>query len=184
MLPMPRALVALFFALLPSLAWAQTQAPPDTKPARERHRIQEKEPPPPEGPWGPEEVGLTWHNPVWRGAVATVGTYGGASLTLGVPHGVAAASDGISPPVFERLEYHGENFRSTSGGLAADLDMFRLSFTWFQGTFDARATLTKDDGVLPPESRDVSIHGDARGFRLGAYWPAFRYRDTLFEASV
>jgi len=62
--------------------------------------------------------------------------------------------------------------------------MIRLSFTWFQGTFDARATLTRDDGVLPPQSRDVSIHGDLHGFRMGGYWPAFRYRDTLFEASL
>src|SRR5216110_3182690 len=105
-----RALFALAFALLPTALWAQTPPPPDTKPARERHRLQEKEPPPPEGPWGPEEVGLTWHNPVWRGAIGTVGFYTGASLNMNVPHGLAARSDGVSPPVFERLEYHGESF--------------------------------------------------------------------------
>jgi hypothetical protein len=179
-----RALLALFFALLPALAWAQTAPPPDTKPARERHRIQEKEPPPPEGPWGPEQIGLTWHAPVWRGAIAAGGGYSGASLTLDLPHALAASSNGISPPVFERLTYKSENFRSITAGLAADLDMIRLSFMWFQGTFDAGTTFTRDDGVLPPQSRDVPIHGVARGFRVGAYWPAFRYRDTLFEASL
>jgi hypothetical protein len=182
MLPMPRALVALFFALLPSLAWAQTQAPPDTKPARERHRLQEKEPPPPEGPWGPEEVGLTWHNPIWRGLVGTVGSYSGASLTMSVPEGLAATSDGVNPPVFETLQYHDEHFRAISGGLTADLDMFRLSLTWFQGTYDAHATYTRDDGVSR-QSQDLDLHGNVHGFRLGGYWPAFRYRDTLLEAS-
>src|ERR1700704_5725483 len=48
------SLALCFLILVPSAAWAQQQptpqAPPDTKPARERHRIQEKEPPPPEGP--------------------------------------------------------------------------------------------------------------------------------------
>ena len=181
--PMPRALFALFFALLPSLAWAQTQDPPDTKPARERHRIQEKAPPPPEGPWGPEEVGLTWNNPVWRGLVGSVGSYSGASLTMSVPEGLAALSDGVNPPVFETLVYHGENFRTISGGLTADLDMFRLSLTWFDGTFDAHATYTRNDGVQP-QSQDLDVHGNVYGFRLGAYWPAFRYRDSLMEASI
>src|SRR5690349_7401690 len=120
--PMPRALLALFFALLPAVAWAQTQPPPDTKAARERHRIQEKEPPPPEGPWGPEQVGLTWHNPVWRGLVGTVGSYSGSSIGVNGPEGLAATSDGVNPPVFETLVYHGENFRTVSGGLTADLD--------------------------------------------------------------
>jgi hypothetical protein len=183
MLPMPRALVALFFVLLPSLAWAQTQAPPDTKPARERHRIQEKEPPPPEGPWGPEEVGLTWHNPVWRGLVGTVGSYSGASLGMNVPEALAASSDGVNPPVFESLHYHEERFRTISGGLSADLDMFRLSLIWFQGTFDARATFTRDNGVQQ-QNQEIDVHGNAHGFRVGGYWPAFRYRDTLLEASV
>src|SRR6185436_1511075 len=157
--------------------------PPDTKPARERHRIQEKEPPPPEGPWGPEEVGLTWQNPVWRGAIGTVGVYSGASLSLDFPHGLAARSDGINPPVFEQLEYHGGSFRTTSGTLTADLDMFRLALTWYDGTFDARATFTYDDGVQAPQSRDLDVHGKLHGFRLGSYWPALRYRDSLLEAS-
>jgi hypothetical protein len=188
---MSRALPALFFAFLPALTpstwpgslWAQTQPPPDTKPARERHRIQEKEPPPPEGPWGPEEVGLTWHTPVWRGLVGTVGNYSGSSMSMNVPNGLEASSDGINPPVFERLHYHGEHFNSTSGGLTADLDMFRLSAVWFDGTFDAHATFSRDNGVAV-QSRDLDVNGKAFGFRIGAYWPAFRYRDLLFDASV
>jgi hypothetical protein len=179
---MSRALLALFFTLIPALAWAQTQPPPDTKPARERHRLQEKEPPPPEGPWGPEEVGFTWHNPVWRGLVGTVGTYYGASMEMNVPRGLAASSDGVNPPVFERLEYRDERFNTWSGGLTADLDMFRLSFTWFEGTFDARGTFSHDNGVVF-QSEDLDVKGNVFGFRVGAYWPAFRYRDTLFEAS-
>jgi hypothetical protein len=178
-----RGLLALFFAFLPALAWAQTQPPPDTKPARERHRIQEKEPPPPEGPWGPEEVGLTWHNPVWRGLVGTVGSYSGASLSMNVPEGLAALSDGVNPPVFESLTYHDERFHTTSGGITADLDMFRLSLIYFDGSFDAHATFTRDNGVQP-QSQDIDVHGNLHGFRVGAYWPAFRYRDTLLEASV
>jgi hypothetical protein len=187
-----RALPALLFVLLPAVApstwlragWAQTAPPPDTKPARERHRLQDREAPPPEGPWGPEEAGLTWRNPVWRGAVAAVSTYAGSSLNTDLPRALAASSDGVNPPIFESVQYHGESFRTVSATVAADLDMFRLSFTWFDGTWDAHATFTRDDGVLPPESRDLDLDGDLFGFRFGAYWPAFRYRDFLVEASV
>jgi hypothetical protein len=179
---MPRALFALFFTLLPALAWAQTQPPPDTKAARERHRIQEKEPPPPEGPWGPEEVGFTWHAPVWRGVVGTVGTYGGSSLTMNVPRGLAAQSDGVNPPIFEKVEYHDEHFRSTSGGLTADFDMFRLSLTGFDGTFKAHGVFSRDNGIVT-NSFPLDLHGSVYGFRVGGYWPAFRYRDLHLEAS-
>jgi hypothetical protein len=189
---MLRALLPLFFALFTfalgeiggQVAWAQTAPPPDTKAARERHRIQEKEPPPPEGPWGPEEFGLSWNNPVWRGAIVNAGFYGGAGLELNVPRGLAASSDGVNPPIFERLEYHEQSFRAQSIGATADFDMFRLSAMWFDGSFDARATLTYDDEVHPPKSRDLDLHGNAYGFRIGAYWPALRYRDSLMELSV
>jgi hypothetical protein len=187
-----RALLPAFFAFFSlvlgeiggGFAWAQTAPPPDTKPARDRHRIQEKEPPPPEGPWGPEEFGLTWNNPVWRGVIVSAGSYAGSSLEYNPPSGLAAQSDGVNPPIFEHLRYHDENFRAQSIGATADLDIVRLSATWFDGSFDARATLTYEDGVQPPQSRNVDLHGNAYGFRLGAYWPALRYRDTLLEASV
>lgn len=185
MLPMFRALAALAFALLPAIAWAQQPAPPpDTKPARDRHRLQEKEPPPPEGPWGPEEVGLTWNPPRWRGLVGTVGSYSGSSMALDAPTALAARSDGINPPVYESLTYHSENFNTVSGTVTADLDVFRLSLTMFSGTYDAHATLSLEDGVSPPQSQDVRVHGNAYGFRVGAYWPAFRYRDFYMEFSV
>src|SRR5262245_45981349 len=127
--PMFRALPAVVFALFPAIAWAQTPPPPDTKPARERHRMEDKNAPPTYGPWGPEEVGLTWNTPVWRGAFFDVGTYLGASINMSVPRGVAVKSDGLNPPIFERLEYHGESFRSTTFGGTADFDMIRLSAT-------------------------------------------------------
>ena len=186
---MVRPLLAAFFLLVlsASVAWAQQpqpqQTPPDTKPARERHRIQEKEPPPPEGPWGSEEFGLTWRNPVWRGLVFDVGSYGGASLNVGAPRGVAAFSDGINPPVFERLAWNSERFDTTSITLAADLDMIRLSATYFTGTFHAQGEFSRDNGVSVSET-DVDFHGPAYGFRVNAYWPALRYRDTLFDVSA
>ena len=182
--PMFRALPAILFAFLPAVVWAQTAPPPDTKPARERHRLQEKEPAPPEGPWGPEQLGFTWHAPIWRGAVAAAATYGGTSLSMSVPHALDARSDGVNPPIFETVDYHGESFRTVGGILAADLDVFRLSLAWFDGTFDAHATFTREDGATPPQSRDIDLHGNVHGFRLGGYWPAFRYRDMVVEASV
>lgn len=186
---MPRPFLVFLFLTFPVSAWAAAQDPapqqpvPDTKPARERHRITEKLPPPPEGPWGPEEFGFIWHNPVWRGLTLNVGNYSGSSLNTNLPHGLAASSDGINPPVFETLEWKEESFNTTSLDLAADLDMFRLSFSVFSGTFDARATFTHDNGVAPAIS-DVDLHGDAYGFRFGFHWPALRYRDDLFEASI
>lgn len=182
--PMFRALPAVFIALFPAVAWAQTAPPPDTKPARERHRLLDKDAVPPSGPWGPEEFGLTWHNPVWRGVFIHGGSYAAGSLRLDVPRGTAVRSDGISPPVFERLEYDEESIRTVSIGATADLDILRLSFTWFDGTYDAEATLSLEDGFQPPQSRDVDIHGDVHGFRIGAHWPALRYRDSLVEASL
>src|SRR5258706_8117305 len=181
MLPMFRALPALFFALLPAVAWAKTPPPPDTKPARERHRVAEHQPPPPEGPWGPDEAGLTWHNPVWRGVFGSVGTYDGNSIGFDVPRGVEARSDGISPPYFEKLDYHSGSFRTISGGLTADVDMLRFSLVWYDGTFDAKAVLFKDDGFQPPQPTDVDLHGKVHGFRVGTYWPALRYRETLTD---
>jgi hypothetical protein len=181
---MLRALPAVIFAFFPALAWAQTAPPPDTKQARERHRIMDKEPPPPSGPWGPEEFGFTWHNPIWRGVFLHGGSYGGGSIGLDLPRGTAAFSDGISPPVFERLEYDEESFRSVSIGATADLDILRLSLSYFDGTFDARATLTLEDGFNPPQPRDVDLHGNVHGFRVGVHWPAFRYRDSYLEASL
>jgi len=127
---------------------------------------------------------LTWHNPVWRGVIGFVGGYSGDSIGLNVPPGLAAQSDGINPPVFERLEYHSESFRTISGGATADFDMFRLSAVWYQGTFNALATLTKDDGVQPPQSSDIEVRGMVHGFRLAAHWPALRYRDDVLEASI
>jgi hypothetical protein len=169
---------------LSAAAWAQqTPPPPDTKPARERHRIAEKEPPPPEGPWGGEEFGFTWRNPVWRGLLFDAGSYSGGSLSLNVANGVQSFSDGVNPPVFERLHWNEESFQTTSFSLAADLDMIRLSAAWFDGTFDARGTLTRDNGVSET-SQDVDFHGNAYGFRMGVYWPALRYRDERFEFSA
>lgn len=185
MLPMFRALPAAMVAFLPAIAWAQqqTEPPPDTKPARERHRVREHEAPPPEGPWGPDEVGLTWHNPTWRGLFGHVGSYAGSSLNLDLPRGIEARSDGISPPYFEKLDYHRGSFRTIDGGLTADLDMLRFTGVWYQGTFDARATFSIEDGFSPPQQTDVDIHGNVYGFRLGVYWPALRYRQTLTELS-
>jgi len=182
-----RALPAVVFALLglEGIAWAQQNPPiPDTRPARERHRLDEKTAPATYGPWGPEEAGLTWHMPVWRGLIVTAGSYSGASIGLDVPPGVAVQSDGLNPPVFERLHYHSESFRATSIGLVADLDSFRLSANWFDGRFHASGTLTFDDGLNPVQSRDLRVDGNLFGFRLGVHWPALRYRDSLFEASV
>ncbi|RPH38734.1 MAG: hypothetical protein EHM91_13430, partial [Planctomycetota bacterium] len=130
------AFLAVFISFLP-----QTEPPPDTKAARERHRLLDKNAPPPGGPWGPEEFGFTWHNPVWRGAFLLGGTYSGSDLRMNVPQGTAARSDGITPPQFERLDYRDEEIRTTSIGLMADLDIVRLSITGFTGDFDARATL-------------------------------------------
>lgn len=182
--PMLRALLAAMFALVPTVALAQTQAPPDTKPARERHRLADKEPPPPSGPWGPEEAGLTWHTPVWRGVFVQVGTYSAASLVMNVPRGVATQSDGVNPPVFETLEYHAERFRTTSIGAVADFDMIRLSAEWFDGTFDARATLKYEDGFAPPQTSSIAIDGNIYGFRIGVQWPALRWRGEYLEASA
>jgi hypothetical protein len=177
----------LILSLVPAAAWAQQQppqqpVPPDTKPARERHRIQEKEPPPPQGPWGPVEFGLTWNNPVWRGLVVDVGSYQAGSLNLSVPRGLAGTSDGVNPPVFESLDWKNEDFRTTSITLAADLDMVRLSASYFDGSFHARGQFTRDNGVTVNQSL-VDIHGPAYGFRVGAYWPALRYRDNWFDVS-
>jgi len=171
----------------PAAAWAQQPAPPqnppDTKPARERHRVQEKEPPPPQGPWGPEDFGFTWHNPVWRGLIFNVGPYGGGSMSLGVPDGVQVAGDGVNPPVSERLVWDNQSFRTTAFTVTTDLDMFRLSASFFHGTFDAEGEFIRDNVVTPFRSL-VEFDGDAYGFRLGIHWPALRYRDTLLELSV
>jgi hypothetical protein len=184
---MLRSLLAVGCSLIAMTApaWAQQQPapPPDTKPARERHRIAEKEPPPPEGPWGPEEFGFTWNTPVWRGLTFDVGTYGGASMNLELPRGLAASSDGVNPPVFEKLEWRSENFRTTSLTVGADLDMFRLSTSYYHGTFHAEGTHIHDNGVTVTEM-PVNFSGPAYGFRVGGYWPAMRYRDTLFELSA
>lgn len=186
---MHRSLLAVACAVLAAQApaWGQQQPPPqpapDTKPARERHRIQEKEPPPPEGPWGDDEFGLTWRTPVWRGLTLNVGTYGGASLDTELPRGVAASSDGINPPIFEKLEWKSERFRSDSITLGADLDMIRFSVSYYHGTFDARGTFINDNGVRQIQT-PVDFSGTAYGFRAGAYWPALRYRDYLFDVSV
>ena len=180
-----RALPAVVFALFPAIAWAQQTPPiPDTREARERHRLEEKTAPAPYGPWGPEEAGFTWHAPAWRGLIVTAGSYGGASIGLDLPLGVATQSDGLNPPIFERLKYHSENFRATSIGATADLDVFRMSFNWFDGRFHATGTLSFDDGLNPVTSRDLDLDGNLYGFRIGFHWPAFRYRDSLFEASV
>ena len=186
MLPMLRAFPAVIFAFFPAIAWAQqqTQPIPDTKPARERHRLEDKSAPVRHGPWGPEESGFTWHAPAWRGAWITGGVYSGSSINLDVPFGVATESDGINPPIVEKFEYDSERFRTTSIGVVADLDMIRLSFTWFDGTFDADGTLTYDDGLSPVQSSDLSIDGDLFGFRFGIHWPTLRYRDSIVEGSL
>lgn len=181
--PMSRVLPALFFAFFPAVALAQTAPPPDTKPARERHRIADKQPPPPQGPWGPEQAGLTWHNPAWRGAFLTAGSYAGSDIGLNVPRGSEATSDGISPPIFEHLEYEDESFRSVAIVGTADLDMIRLSLAWFEGSYKARGTLIRDDG-FQTQRTDVHFNGDARGFRVGVYWPTLRYRDAVLEGSL
>lgn len=187
---MARGLFAILFLALPSSAFAQQESPPtsqqpipDTRTARERHRVQEKEPPPPEGPWGAEEFGFTWRNPVWRGLIVTAGPYGGASLNSSLPKGLGVFSDGVNPPVFESLEWKDQSFRTTSVTLAADLDMIRLSVSLFKGDFDADAVLTWDNGVTQA-SNPVEIEGTAYGFRVGGYWPTLRYRGELLEVSV
>jgi len=164
---------------------AQQQQPiPDTRQARERHRLEDKTAPATYGPWGPEEVGFTWHAPAWRGLVVTVGHHAGASIGLDVPDGLATESDGLNPPVFERLKYHSESFRATSIGATADLDVIRLSASWFDGRFHATGNLSMDDGLNPVQSTDLSVNGNLYGFRFGVHWPTIRYRDSLFEASL
>ena len=180
-----RALPAVIFALFPAVAWAQQTPPiPDTRQARERHRLEEKNPPATYGPWGPEEAGFTWHAPAWRGLIVTAGSYSGASIGLDLPQGVATRSDGINPTVFERLKYHSESFRATSIGATADFDVFRLSVNGFDGRFHATGTLSIDDGLRPVQSSEVAVDGDLYGFRFGIHWPALRYRDSMFEASI
>lgn len=181
-----RAFLPLFFLFGPVLAWAQQGPPPDTGPARERHRLKEKEAAPAEGPWGPEQIGLTWNDPVWRGLFVTGGYYSGTNIELNVPRGVAFQQPNPNnPPIFEYLDYQRERFRTIGGGVTADFDAFRLSAFWFDGTFDAVGTVTYDDPFNQPATvTPTSVHGNAYGFRVGLYWPAFRYRDSMFEASI
>ncbi|HLY08154.1 MAG TPA: hypothetical protein VKW04_02505, partial [Planctomycetota bacterium] len=132
---MLRSFLAFAFVLLAARApvWAQQQAPqepqpvPDTKPARERHRVQEKLPPPPEGPWGAEDFDFTWLNPVYRGIFADVQSYSATGIELNVPHGVQGFSDGVSETLIQKLSWHDENFRSIGGRVLLDLDMIRIS---------------------------------------------------------
>jgi hypothetical protein len=180
-----RALPAVVFAIFPTIAWAQQQQPiPDTRPSRERHRLEDKSAPPTYGPWGPEEVGFTWHPPAWRGVIVTAGSYSGASIGMGIPEGLATQSDGLNPPIFERFHYHSESFRATTIGATADLDVVRLSLNWFDGRFHATGTLSYDDGLNPVQSTEHSVDGNLYGFRIGVHWPTIRYRDSLFEASL
>ena len=148
--PMFRALLPIYFVFFAAgfceIGWAQTEPPPDTKTARERHRLIDKTAPPPGGPWGPEEFGFTWHSPVWRGAFLLGGNYAGSDIRMTVPRGVASRSDGITAPQFEFLDYHDERIRATSFGAMADLDIVRLSITGFDGEFDAHATMSFEGG--------------------------------------
>lgn len=186
---MGRGILAILIFVLSGSAFAQQQPPapsqpiPDTRPARERHRIQDKEPPQPEGPWGAEELSFTWRTPVWRGLLVTAGIYGGSSLNCSLPKGLGSFSDGINPPVFESLEWKEQSFRTTSVTLAADLDVIRLSASFFRGDFDADAILTRDNGITQV-STPVEVDGDAYGFRVGVYWPTLRYRGERLEVSV
>jgi hypothetical protein len=185
------------FAILGSIllaatapAWAQQTPPqtppppPDTKPARERHRIQEKLPPPPEGPWGDEDFGFTWRNPVFRGVFADYETTTANSLTMNVPRGIEGETDGGTASLTQQLKWREESFRTIGGRLLVDLDMIRLSTTYFTGTFDAHTTFTVVDSVNGTTVSEPSIHGNAYGFHFDAYWPMLRYRDVSLDASI
>jgi len=171
-------------------AWAQQTPsqtpppPPDTKAARERHRIQEKEPPPPEGPWGDEDVGFTWRNPVFRGVFADFESTWANSIAMNVPRGIQGESDGVSATLTQELKWKDESFRTIGGRLLVDLDMIRLSTTYFTGTFDALSTFTVADSLRGTTVSDASLHGNAYGFRIAAYWPMLRYRDMSLDASI
>lgn len=167
------------------LAWQQqTPPPPDTTKARQRHRETEKLGPPPEGPWGVEDFGLTWLTPVWRGLFVDVEYYSGTSIELNVPVGAAGFSDGVSQSLVEHLEWRSEKFRTTGGRLMFDLDMLRLSLVYYSGSFDAFGRLIVDQTGFPEEVIPTELRGSAYGFRFAAYWPAIRYRDSLVEASI
>lgn len=182
---MLRPVLAGFLVLSPAIAWAQQNQPiPDTGPAKTRHREREKEPPPLEGPWGPEEFGLTWLTPVWRGVFADAQTYSGDHVELNLPRGITGGSDMVSRSFLEELDWKSQNFRTLGGRAMVDLDMVRLSLLYFGGSFDARARMTLNNSVDPPTTTDVNLYGTAYGFRFGAYWPALRYRDSALEASL
>jgi hypothetical protein len=189
---MLRFLAILGGFLLASSApvWAQQTPPqqpvppPDTKASRERHRIQEKEPPPPEGPWGDEDFGFTWRNPVFRGVFADYEATWANSMNMNVPRGIQGETDGISASVVETLRWKEESFRTIGGRLLVDLDMLRLSATYFNGTFDARSTFTVVDTLNGTTVSDADIHGKAYGFHFNAYWPMLRYRDFSLDASI
>jgi hypothetical protein len=171
-------------------AWAQQpppptpQAPPDTKPARERHRIQEKEPPPPEGPWGDEDFGFTWRNPVYRGVFADYESSSATGITLNVPRGIQGETNGVTDSLTQTLRWRDESFRAIGGRLLFDLDMLRLSTSYFTGTFDAHTTFTVVDTINGTTVSEPSIHGNAYGFHVDAYWPMLRYRDMSLDASI
>jgi hypothetical protein len=186
-----------FFSILAALllaasapAWAQQTPPqtppppPDTKPARERHRIQEKEPPPPEGPWGSEDFGFIWRNPVFRGVFADYQSFSGNDITMNVPHGVQGVSDGVGASLIQELKWKDESFRTIGGRLLVDLDMIRLSTSYFTGSFDAHSIFTVEDTINGTSSSDALIHGKAYGFHVDAYWPMLRYRDLSLDASI
>lgn len=182
---MSSPVAALLVILIPSLAWAQQQGPqPDTGPARERHRKAMQEPPKDDGPWGPEEAGLTWQNPVWRGAFLDVESYSAMNLDLHTPRGSVGQSDGVGTSFVETLDWKAEQFRTIGGRLMFDLDMMRLSATYLTGSFEGTAILNSTDPTRPLTNLPVALHGSVSGMRFGAYWPAFRYRDAVLEASL
>ncbi len=135
-------------------------------------------------PWGRSgwEFGAFKIRPV--GGFVQAGLFGGSDLDLDVPLAINISSDGVNPPLRTQFEYDRMSFLAAGIGGSADLDGLRLSLFLFSGDFEAEGSLTVDDSTGPLQRSAQDVEGDMHGLRVGAFWPAIRYRSQMVEGSL
>lgn len=132
-----------------------------------------------------EGFGLNTERVRFRSVELRGGLLNAGDLDMNVGDLLEIQSDGLNPVFRSRLEIETtERLDATTLGVRFDFNLFRVAVDGFFGDWEGEGTMTYgvDGGMQTVQ--EVDLEGDAWGAQFSVEWPALRWQDPSFEATL
>lgn len=132
-----------------------------------------------------EGFGLNTERIRFRSIELRAGLLNTGELDVNVGDLLEIQADGLNPVFRSRLEIETtERLDAFTLGLRFDFNLFRVAVDGFFGDWEGEGTMSYGFDGGPQTVQEVELDGDAWGSHFTVEWPALRYQDPLFEATL